>query len=488
VFSLGSVLAFAATGRSPFGDHQPLPLMMRISGHEPDLAGVPEALRGPISACLAKRPEGRPTAAELGGMLGTVVADGPGRLPTEVAALGAVPEAFPPPPAPTRVATDGVDVAEAVQVARAPVEPQGISRRAMFGVLGAIGLVGAGGWALSAAAAPSEPRWTATSPLADGIAAAATDDTTLYVYGEDSGGAAAALDSSTGAERWRVPGWSSTDGTSSYVSMALAGGILVIGTGTTVAALDAATGRRRWEMPRSSFVLLRPSVSVADGIVVATGADGLVGLDVETGVQAWRSDLGDSGDIAEAVAANGTCFVMHGVQVDARNLWTGKHLWTYESPLYPVSLHAVAGGVVVAVHSDSVVGLDAGTGHVRWDVPGPGSSGAMWHSLDPNGRLVVGYRTVGAGAELFVVDPADGGEEWSHSETDWTIATRPLVADGLAYISINGVRAFDVESGAQRWSIDDRDSTYYEPIAGRGRDVYFWHRSSQNEIHAFTIA
>jgi hypothetical protein len=45
-------------------------VLLRISQHEPDLDGVPDVLRGPIMACLAKRPEDRPTAAELGSMLG----------------------------------------------------------------------------------------------------------------------------------------------------------------------------------------------------------------------------------------------------------------------------------------------------------------------------------------------------------------------------------------------------------------------------------
>lgn len=66
VFSLGAVLAFAATGRSPFGAHGAgHVLMYRIANDEPDLDGVPGELRGLIADCLAKDAGARPTVARL---------------------------------------------------------------------------------------------------------------------------------------------------------------------------------------------------------------------------------------------------------------------------------------------------------------------------------------------------------------------------------------------------------------------------------------
>ncbi|TSB34737.1 serine/threonine protein kinase [Streptomyces benahoarensis] len=67
VFCLGSVLAYAATGRSPFGtpESQVHAVMYRIAEAEPDLAAVPEGLRPLVSACLAKDPAARPSPAQL---------------------------------------------------------------------------------------------------------------------------------------------------------------------------------------------------------------------------------------------------------------------------------------------------------------------------------------------------------------------------------------------------------------------------------------
>ncbi|MEU7282689.1 serine/threonine-protein kinase [Streptomyces sp. NPDC045431] len=67
VFCLGAVLAYAATGRTPFGslDSGVHSVMYRIVQEEPDLTGVPPRLAGLVRACLIKDPAGRPSVAEL---------------------------------------------------------------------------------------------------------------------------------------------------------------------------------------------------------------------------------------------------------------------------------------------------------------------------------------------------------------------------------------------------------------------------------------
>ncbi|MDG4859531.1 serine/threonine-protein kinase [Streptomyces sp. T-3] len=67
VFCLGSVLAYAATGNSPFGtvDSGLHALMFRVAEEEPDLGGVPEPLLGLVQQCLHKDPAHRPTPQEI---------------------------------------------------------------------------------------------------------------------------------------------------------------------------------------------------------------------------------------------------------------------------------------------------------------------------------------------------------------------------------------------------------------------------------------
>jgi predicted Ser/Thr protein kinase len=66
VFSLGSVLAFAATGWPPFGADTAAAVMYRLVSQPPDLTGLADAkLAGLIGECLAKAPEVRPTVSYL---------------------------------------------------------------------------------------------------------------------------------------------------------------------------------------------------------------------------------------------------------------------------------------------------------------------------------------------------------------------------------------------------------------------------------------
>ncbi|MFF9869351.1 serine/threonine-protein kinase [Streptomyces sp. NPDC013953] len=67
IFCLGSVLAYAATGRAPFGtaDSGVHAMMFRIAHDEPDLSGLPAELDELVRACLAKDPADRPAAAWL---------------------------------------------------------------------------------------------------------------------------------------------------------------------------------------------------------------------------------------------------------------------------------------------------------------------------------------------------------------------------------------------------------------------------------------
>ncbi|MGV9645525.1 serine/threonine-protein kinase, partial [Streptomyces sp. NPDC003514] len=63
VFCLGSVLAYAATGRLPFGSIESgaHAVMFRIAQDEPDLEGVPEGIAELVRDCLRKAPEARPS-------------------------------------------------------------------------------------------------------------------------------------------------------------------------------------------------------------------------------------------------------------------------------------------------------------------------------------------------------------------------------------------------------------------------------------------
>ncbi|MYX15298.1 protein kinase [Streptomyces sp. SID8374] len=91
VFCLGSVLAYAATGRLPFGAAESggvHALMFRITQEDPDLTGVPAELAEVVRDCLAKDPAARPSTDEILARLGEAEADEPWLPATLIAQLG----------------------------------------------------------------------------------------------------------------------------------------------------------------------------------------------------------------------------------------------------------------------------------------------------------------------------------------------------------------------------------------------------------------
>ncbi|MEV5534010.1 serine/threonine-protein kinase [Streptomyces prunicolor] len=77
VFSLGAVLAYAATGASPFPGDSSAALLYKVVHEEPQLGEMDGDLRELASACLAKDPAARPTPGEAGRWLAP---DGAARL------------------------------------------------------------------------------------------------------------------------------------------------------------------------------------------------------------------------------------------------------------------------------------------------------------------------------------------------------------------------------------------------------------------------
>jgi len=125
IFAWGAIVAYAATGRTPFGADLPAAMAVRILTQPPDLEGLSGPLRDLVERALAKDPAARPTARELvdhllaGGARETTRPAAFAEQPEVLAAAGITPTraggptpvgvaSVPPPP--TRVGTEVVDV------------------------------------------------------------------------------------------------------------------------------------------------------------------------------------------------------------------------------------------------------------------------------------------------------------------------------------------------------------------------------------------
>lgn len=65
VFAWGALIAYAATGRLPFGVGAPDAVAFRVLSAEPDLQGMPDGLHALVAQALGKEPGDRPSATEL---------------------------------------------------------------------------------------------------------------------------------------------------------------------------------------------------------------------------------------------------------------------------------------------------------------------------------------------------------------------------------------------------------------------------------------
>jgi len=154
IFSLGAVLAFAATGHGPFGSGSTPALVYRVVHSGPQLDLMPAEVRSLAERCLAKDPALRPTAADL---LAAAAYPAAGWLPEPVTrAQAAVPLTMTtatPPGRPPRQARR-----------QAPRQGRRLGRwRPLTATLVLSGLVGAGATAVVTMTAGSAPAHAAQS-------------------------------------------------------------------------------------------------------------------------------------------------------------------------------------------------------------------------------------------------------------------------------------------------------------------------------------
>ncbi|MFF5264270.1 serine/threonine-protein kinase [Actinomadura viridis] len=483
VFAFGAVLAFAATGRPPFGRDK-LPTVIHRTLHEaPDLNGVPASLERMVAACLSRDPGERPPADLLPSLLAAEpVTAGwlPGPLGEELR---------------QREDTLVLDLREIVKART--------RRRLLIGGTAAAGLAVIGGGTAAALAAagggngrrpaPPKPLWRTTidgtghQTLAaevlsrtvvsnyqgrtyhwhslDGgrrlgsskftIAAAGPN----LVHGVLDDGRLVAMD-----ESHRVR-WTSnlTDGVSNPELQGPADGKLALrGQNDSIVGVDAATGMPLWSYEWPSKPLLVFLYGITNRTLVAIGNLGskslLIGLDIATGALRWSDPNGSLTFVPES-GGNLIFRNPSGVTLDALAADTGRKLWTAELPKAAASPHGerqlspnftVAGGTVYT-GSPTLHALDASTGRERWTYT-PTSPGGQERSLLVSGK----YAYILDNPQLIALDARTGRRVWSVNTP--AARTAPLIAaDGMICTGVTGTTGaglygWDAETGALVWN------------------------------------
>ncbi|MGW7267149.1 protein kinase domain-containing protein [Streptomyces sp. NPDC054842] len=146
VFSLGAVLAYASTGRSPFPGESSASLLYKVVHEEPELGELAGELRELVSRCLAKDPGARPAPEEVARRLAP---QGAARL----VATGWLPG-----PLVEQVSRSAVQLLNLEAGDAAPSGPVGFTSPSVGGVPGPLSAAGAGS---ARDAVPSEGAFAA---------------------------------------------------------------------------------------------------------------------------------------------------------------------------------------------------------------------------------------------------------------------------------------------------------------------------------------
>ncbi|MFB7084874.1 PQQ-binding-like beta-propeller repeat protein [Streptomyces sp. NPDC056296] len=460
VFSLGSVLAFAATGRGAFGDGTAshASLLYQVVHGEADLTDVPSSLLGLVRACLLKDPAQRPVPGQIltalagqgidaalhdwlpsavastiathaAGILDLEAPDAPANVPSAQAASAfgpapTMPTGTPPagtssagygtPPGGTPAPSPGygTPLPGTVQVgadgASAPVR----SRRRALGM--------ALGGAAAVAVAGGGAAWVLAS--GDGASDEATD-------APGKGGTAEPVDETFTTPPAGVapqPLWHKSaeeDSTSTRVPLLTHDGLLLV-SGDPLVAYDIRTGKARWTKagicrPGAQLLFHGGKVFLADG-----DYDGaLVAYDVKTGEEAWRSRLGKQLSVEDTIAIDGK-----NVYVTATDYGQSKSATKYRTAVAAIS--HTTGKAAWVQHRD--------WGTKDYDVQGT-ASGKYLIYADSN-------------LNLTVRDTATGGQVWTRKIGDeWS--WQPTVANGLVFLPGDELKAVDVEKGRTAWTL-----------------------------------
>jgi outer membrane protein assembly factor BamB len=481
VFSLGSLLVFAAVGTGPFNADSPYITGYQVVHGTPDLAGVPEALLGIVERCLDKEPAARPELTDIHRMLQalpesdatgspkTGQSANPRRHPTSRSAAttsaGAATDTRTTTPTPTNTPTStGTGTGT------------GKRRRARMLLTG-----------LGAA--------LAVTGLGIGVG--------VFVSGQDTTAAATATATTTaraaslpdGWRPWRTELRNAVKGIpldyDSPGCVTEGSALFCGGTGFTVARIDAASGRTLWRTgtrPQSA----RP-IGVRDGLVYMYEEPDdrtrrVVALDAATGHRRWQRDINKSQD---AVLYDGglltlspdySSFVAYGP--------SGRELWRAPS-LNEVCTPSALGGAPYALCS---AGTEPGQAPVELMKIGPGS-------LTETATLPKKAEALGAvgGQPLFLAPQTAKDVYESGYERPYNALLRvapntghvrriplahPLtgtatLVDGVVYVvrSDGTVTAVSADSGKQLWQkVTDVESLSAPAVSATYKRVYFSNR------------
>ncbi|MFD6311835.1 outer membrane protein assembly factor BamB family protein [Streptomyces nigra] len=493
VFSLGSMLVFAATGHPPFHGANPVETVFMLLREGPDLEGLPDELRPLIESCMQMDPTARPNPADLQAQLaphlfgsgtddsGTASAWLPERAVGLIETRRGGRPAPKPAPASGRSAGRNVPAPvppppphDPVVPAPQPV-PVGAPDTGPVHLAGAAVPIGPGPRVADARAAAMK------APPAESALVASWSKPRPGVNGADPALPAAPAAPAEGPGGWRP--WRFRMSNDVWGTPAVAGDLVYV-TSFEVHALDVATGRRRFKTRDVAW-----SMAVADGRIHASDGPTLFALDCREGADLWR--LQTDAWVYSLKAERGTVLTgTRGGGVQAWEASNGQKLWEITGAQTdfetPEAGPALFDGIAYVWQDARLRALDARTGDERWSYP-IGDAASCGGVPVRVARAHDGFVYVSAGTRVLALDAIGGHVRW-HFEAPAVFlcppafVPGPAVTGGGVYLAdyLGTVYALDATDGRDRWRIATEARSSTEPVlvaaghvhVGSGKGLY----------------
>lgn len=241
--------------------------------------------------------------------------------------------------------------------------------------------------------------WSFSAPAGNGFSgAAAAVGNRVYAATSGPSAQAYALNESTGAIVWQTP----LAGASSAAIAVAAGHVFVSSDQNRVYALNAASGGVVWSTPTSPGAGTQASAPAVEfGRVYAGSNDGLFAFNALTGAQMWKFPLASAPSWSSAVVyvspAGARLVYINTVggggaspMVHAVNAMTGAQVWSYTGPgMFGAHTSALADGKLFIFEYLTLKALDAATGAPLWSyTPAPAPAAALVGAMAVGDRLV----------------------------------------------------------------------------------------------------
>ncbi|TJZ53101.1 hypothetical protein FCH28_18385 [Streptomyces piniterrae] len=464
VFSLGAVLVYAASGRRAFDGTHIAALQYKVVHDEPDLDGVPEALRPLIAPCLAKDPAARPTPAQI------VAAFAPPRGAERAWRRGQVAAAI-------KERESGVHELTTLTGPVTPGAEGRLTRRRLLTGLAAGGVVLAAGGGAAVALWPRTPAPPPgkTNPFAFPPAVKTPEAHVLNANDGDF------IVGGSPKELWG-PVEALADDSPAPLPVR---DVIVFGAwGGGIAAHNVVDGKRRWAVKdiRGKGRYL----SLSDRLVAAVDTKGTLRTFVaSTGEPRWTAHA--DADCLLAADDDSVYLLTKDRRLravgrsDAKIRWTVPVAKEFRGRISPPGV-AAHGRLILGTEDGNVLAVDTADGHHVWDVrkqwDAPIRPAVHGTTVYLHGRTLTARR-IGDGKELWTVEAKDPA--W-HKHEDWGPAT--AYDDGTLYATHgNWARKIKGSDGSKIFECRGT-ADLDRPVLVQGNGVWFIDEDIWNQVTA----